>query len=110
MLLFTYGTLDHNHPTMVNAEMVCPVETVEKYYKGQQSFYPYLLEKCYDIAKVQQMKNIEGTLWEIPKSDFIAIDKYEGSPELFYRTEIEVEMENLKYSAQCYFINESEVW
>jgi len=105
MLLFTYGTLNEDRPTMKNAEMICPVETVEKYYKDQQSFYPYLLEK---IEGFYHVENIKGTLWEVPEEDFEAIDKYEDAPELFYRTEIEVETENMKYSAWCYFINESE--
>lgn len=97
--LFVYGTLG-GHPIMKNANFLFECDTVKKYVKKRESFYPYLLEHSEDTPEADY---ISGKLYEVKSEDMPSIDYYEGVPDLFYREEIDVELENAVFQAQCYF-------
>ena len=98
--VFVYGTLMGNLNGN-DGEFQHPCSTVKEYYKGFQSFYPFLKEtEVEDVGS----EVIEGELWLINEDSFKSIDRYEGYPELFTRKMIEVEFENTKTDAWCYFL------
>lgn len=100
MKLFVYGTLD-KHPLMKNTDFLFECETVDKYIKIENSFFPSL-----KYSTEQKGEHQMGKLYEVPEKDIKNIDEYEGVPDLFYRKEINVEFENIVVLAWCYFITE----
>jgi len=104
MKLFTYGTLTGDHYTMGNATFLGKSTTVKEYHKGQNNWYPYLLEKSQLSTAI-----ISGNLWEIPEEDFGEIDRYEGAPDLFDKKLIEVKNGDIVVQAYCYFIDPKEI-
>jgi len=93
---------------MGNATFLGKSTTVKEYHKGQNTWYPFLLEKVgKDITKETAI--ISGNLWEIPEEDFSEIDRYEGAPDLFDKKLIEVKNGKDIVQAYCYFIDPKEI-
>jgi gamma-glutamylcyclotransferase (GGCT)/AIG2-like uncharacterized protein YtfP len=102
MKLFVYGTLkstESNHSVLdhADAEFIANVTTLNKYTKGETSFFPYITEKY-------EKEFIDGELYEVKDNKINIIDCFEGAPTLFYRKVIDVyDCNNKQYKAQCYF-------
>jgi len=91
MLVYIYGTLkrnksNHHILSSVDAKYICDVITIERYpmFILNQPF-PYLQND------VGFGGNVIGELWEISESAVRELDRFEGSPDLYYRGKIDVE-------------------
>lgn len=109
MLIFVYGTLEGN--SILRGEKVGKARTVEKYYNGENMFYPFLIHPENETENLEQLslEYINGNVYEVLPHDIRVIDEYEGHPTFFRREEIEVYLSDRVQKVQCYFlINEKE--
>ena len=102
MKIFTYGSLQKegdNHDKIKRAfgKFLFPAETVNEYTRVHNFFYDSLTSKDIKGAKKEI---IQGEVYEIPDDTIEYIDAFEDP---LVRKEIEVEFENVKIIAECYF-------
>ena len=103
MLVFVYGSLRTDGDNSDKMSRACgrfqfPATTVEKYFKGSNGFFEYLIDLKDNIS------NIEGEVFEVPDSFIEYLDGFEDPLE---RKTIKVEFENFVYDAECYFCEDS---
>jgi gamma-glutamylcyclotransferase (GGCT)/AIG2-like uncharacterized protein YtfP len=89
MKLFVYGTLkrifrdERNNPVapMQNVELIGEYETRLNWTLADLGPYP---------AMIPGNSGVVGEVWEVPDKKIEQLDRYEGVPHLFMRTDVEV--------------------
>ena len=102
MLVFVYGSLRTDGDNSDKMSRACgrfqfPATTVEEYFKGNNGFFEYLIDKK------ENSSHIQGEVFDVPDSFIEYLDSFEDPLE---RKIITVEFENSLYEAQCYFCEE----
>jgi gamma-glutamylaminecyclotransferase len=127
MLLFVYGTLRKgfsNHYLLDGATFVGDGKTVDNFYMvgrlnfeldefedgrspPRQLLFPYIFKEELrdDVVCVQ----ITGELYEVSDGLCVEIDKHEGHPGIYKRTEIDVIVENRQFRAATYILESPEI-
>jgi gamma-glutamylaminecyclotransferase len=103
--LFAYGSMKRgfkNHGRLINDSFIGNATTLDKYIMHPTISYnfPYALES---VAKW----NLIGELYELSSADIKDIDIFEGTPNHYYRKEIEVLCEKKIYNSFIYFRSEN---
>lgn len=83
--LFVYGTLragEPAHAELAGARALGPATTAPRYTLHDLSAYPALVEGG--------QHPVRGELWLVAPEALAAIDRYEGHPDLFRRSPIEL--------------------
>ncbi|MFA6192983.1 MAG: gamma-glutamylcyclotransferase family protein [Sulfurimonas sp.] len=99
--LFAYGSMKQgfkNHYRLENDNLIGEAVTLQKYnmYPAESFNYPYGIEG-------ESKWQLHGELYELNTSDIEDIDIFEGTPDYYYRKEIEVICENKIYATFIYF-------
>lgn len=109
MYLFVYGSLKkgfQNNDILSQANYISKAKTSSKFamYKEVDKDYPYIIK---DNISGQ---SIDGELYEILRKDLLEkIDKFEGAPDYFKRTDLEVTTRSKKVKAKTYILSRSRV-
>lgn len=104
MLIFVYGTLKENFTnfhiieTFIIDNSIIKVNTTHKYPMYQSRYYFPYLEDRKGGGNI-----IEGELIDVRPEAMDELDLFEGVPDLYKRGEIEVEIENEKFTVPTYF-------
>jgi gamma-glutamylcyclotransferase (GGCT)/AIG2-like uncharacterized protein YtfP len=103
MLVFVYGSLRTDGDNSDKMSRACgkfqfPASTINEYFKGQNGFFEYLLDKTEN-----NISYIEGEVFEVPENFIEYLDAFEDPLE---RKLIKVEFENTIYDTWCYFCTE----
>jgi len=99
--LFVYGTLKRGfraHHMLSHARFLGEATTHPRYHLYAVRWFPGMVEDESIPGGVQ------GELYEVTEDDFVAMDRYEGAPELFRREEIDLDDGT---SAIAYLFNHS---
>jgi gamma-glutamylcyclotransferase (GGCT)/AIG2-like uncharacterized protein YtfP len=127
MLLFVYGTLRKgfsNHYLLDGATFLGDGKTVDTFYMvgrlnfeldefedgrspPRQLLFPYIFKGS--LRADQVCAHIIGELYEISNEVFVEIDKHEGHPDIYKRTEIDVIVENKLYRVATYILESPEI-
>jgi len=103
MKVFVYGTLKSNCRNndiikRAGGEFLFPCITTNKYPMFDLGDgFPYI-QDTKGIGK-----HIEGELWKVPNSGAEILNEFEGVPTLYKNGRIDIEFENIKINAYCYF-------
>jgi gamma-glutamylcyclotransferase (GGCT)/AIG2-like uncharacterized protein YtfP len=103
MLVFVYGTLKKccsNHYIIEEAKFIGKAITNDP-YELYNLYYPCLFESN-DNTK---SKRIFGEVYEIDQNMLIKLDKFESTPDLYYRKEININIKGELHKAYVYFSN-----
>lgn len=101
ILLFAYGSIKRdfsNHYKLQYDRFIGEAITCENYnlYPVSTFMFPYMLED-------ESIHPIKGELYELTHSNIESIDRFEGTPNHYYRKEIEVKYQDKVYTAYTYF-------
>ncbi len=83
--LFVYGTLKRGfraHNILRNANYIGKAKTDARYQLYKVNWFPGM------VFDERQQGGVHGELYEIAKETFVALDSYEGAPDLFKRQTI----------------------
>jgi gamma-glutamylcyclotransferase (GGCT)/AIG2-like uncharacterized protein YtfP len=99
--LFSYGSMKkgfRNHYRLENDNFIGEAITVKKYnmYPAESFNYPYGIEG-------ENKWQLHGELYELNSCNIKEIDIFEGTPDYYYRKEIEVVCNNKTYTTFIYF-------
>lgn len=99
--LFSYGSMKRgfkNHYRLESDKFIGVATTIKKYnmYPANSFNYPYAIEK-------EKRVQLKGELYELTSTSLNTLDIFEGSPDYYYRKEIDVISESLQYRAFIYF-------
>lgn len=100
-LLFAYGSMKRdfaNHYRLQYDRFMGKAITCKNYnmYPVSTFMFPYMIED-------ENIHPIKGELYELTHSQIKSIDQFEGTPNHYYRKEIEVQCEDKIYKAYAYF-------
>jgi gamma-glutamylaminecyclotransferase len=127
MLLFVYGTLRKgcsNHYLLDGATFLGDGKTVDRFYMvgrlnfeldefedgrypPRQLLFPYIFKDALRDSK--ECVQITGELYEVSDELCAEIDKHEGHPDIYKRTEIDVIAENRQCRAVGYILESPEI-
>ena len=100
--LFVYGTLKRgfkNEFRMRNSRFVANARTRPLYRLLHLGDHPGM------VSAPEGGYAIEGELWQVPPETLAALDKFEGTPDIFAR--MAVELEGAVTSAEAYFYRQA---
>jgi gamma-glutamylcyclotransferase (GGCT)/AIG2-like uncharacterized protein YtfP len=127
MLLFVYGTLRKgfiNNYLLDSATFIGDGKTIDTFYMvghlnfeldefedgrspPRQLLFPYIFKD--NLKSGQELVHITGELYEVSNELCIEIDKHEGHPDIYKRTEIDVIVKNKLYSVAAYILESLEI-